>query len=804
MLPSRRSLVSWALALVAWTVAPPAQASWPHDPNSSNVPICTAANTQTGPTIVSDGAGGSIITWFDLRSGNFDIYAQRLSPTGVPLWAGNGVAICTAAGFQGSPTLVSDGVGGAIIAWHDQRSGNYDIYAQRVNAAGVTQWAANGVALCTATGDQQSPVVVPDGAGGAIVTWADARSGSNDIYAQRVSAAGVPQWVANGVAVCAAAGDQLAPTVATDGAGGVIATWWDFRAGNYDIYAQRVSASGVPQWTANGVAVCTAVNNQTSPVIVPDGANGAILAWQDVRGGSTADIYAQHLNPAGAALWTANGVAVCTAAGDQLIPSITTDGAGGAIVAWYDARNGSYDIYAQRVDAAGFPQWATDGVPVCTAAFNQEFPTLVPDGAGGVVATWEDARTGINFDLYAQRVNANGVTQWAANGVPICTAIGDQTAPSVLWDGTGGAVIAWQDARAGATDIYAQRVDRFGYLGDPSPVVTAVSDVPNDQGGRVKVSWTASYLDADPTYGIYDYRLWRSVPPASLTARMLLARGATTDPDRAASEGRLLVGPYGATSTAWELVATQPAGPLPAYSLVAPTTSDSLGSGNPRTAFMVQAQTGTYVGAPSWFSAPDSGYSVDNLPPVAPAPFTGAYSAGATQLHWGVNAEPDLAGYRLYRGSSAGFTPGPGNLIAAQPDTGFTDVGPAGSYYKLSAVDVHGNESGFALLSPTATTGLGGGAAPASLALAAPRPNPARAQALLTFTLPDAGPVTLAVYDMGGRRIRTVSAGPMEAGEHALPFDLRDTAGRRIPSGLYFVRLEVRGRTLMRRLAITE
>ena len=122
-----------------------------------------------------------------------------------------------------------------------------------------------------------------------------------------------------------------------------------------------------------------------------------------------------------------------------------------------------------------------------------------------------------------------------------------------------------------------------------------------------------------------------------------------------------------------------------------------------------------------WSSAPDSGYSVDNLPPVAPAPFTGNFSAGATHLHWGENREPDLAGYRLYRGSSAGFVPGPGNLIAAKPDTGYSDAGPAGNYYRLSAVDIHGNESGFALLTPANTSDVGGALAPKEIGRASCR-----------------------------------------------------------------------------------
>ena len=58
---------------------------------------------------------------------------------------------------------------------------------------------------------------------------------------------------------------------------------------------------------------------------------------------------------------------------------------------------------------------------------------------------------------------------------------------------------------------------------------------------------------------------------------------------------------------------------------------------------MVEARATTALSSPRWFSAPDSGYSVDNLPPAVPAPFTGQYVAGTASLHWNRNLEADLA-----------------------------------------------------------------------------------------------------------------------------------------------------------------
>ena len=185
------------------------------------------------------------------------------------LWVDNGNALCTVAGDQSSPQITSDGSGGAIVTWDDWRSWSYDIYAQRVNASGVVQWVADGVALCAATGDQEWPMITSDGAGGAIVTWDDDRSGSYDVYTQRVNASGVVQWAADGVVLCAATGTQQYPAITSDGAGGAIVTWEDWRSGsNSDVYAQRVPTGVADVSAAPTISTSLAQNipNPFNPV----------------------------------------------------------------------------------------------------------------------------------------------------------------------------------------------------------------------------------------------------------------------------------------------------------------------------------------------------------------------------------------------------------------------------------------------------------------------------------------------------------------------------------------------------------
>lgn len=804
-----------SLAVLLLLCLPPARvcAAWPHDPNM-NLPVSTAAGDQVAPRVVPDGAGGAILAWEDSRSGNKDIYVQRVSASGAPLWTAGGVALSTAAGDQVLPSMIPDGAGGAIVSWESNVGvGESDVYVQRVNAAGVPQWIANGVSLCSAPGFQHAPVIVSDATGGAVVAWADLRNASAlnntvDIYAQRVNAAGVPQWTTDGVALCTLPATRGDPRLAPDGAGGAVAAWSDHRDGvHFHVFAQRVNATGIPQWAADGVALCTLSTDQQSPAIVADGAGGAIVAWSDNRI-DAGDLFAQRLNAAGVAQWTPCGAPVCQFAGLQTLPVLVPDGASGAIVAWAEQRGADFDVFAQRLGADGIMKWPANGVTVTAAANTQFIPSMIPDGAGGAIVAWNDYRKGSEYDIYAQRVSPSGQTLWTLDGAAISTAFRDQsvleqgaTAPTSAWlasDGAGGAIIAWEDLRnGGSSDIYAQRIERFGLLGDPEPSIVQVKDVPNDQGGTVNIQWTASYLDVAPANPLDAYWIWRQVPTAA--AKAALERGAPLfDAHAAPRSGMIRLTAENAAVYYWEFVASQVAHGFTGYSYTASTLSDSVAGGNPYTRFMVEAEqtsTGRY-----WSSSPDSGYSVDNLAPATPAPFAGRFDAGVTRLHWGANREADFATYRLYRGDDPGFVPGPGNLVAALADTSYADASGRTYDYKLSAVDVHGNEGGFATALPEGTLDAPANRPVTQLSLGPAQPNPVSDGAVFRYALPHAAVVRLTLYDQQGRRVRELVNGPLAAGEHTARWDGHDHAGHAVPSGVYLCRLESEGRTLSRLL----
>jgi len=470
-------------------------AQWSGD-STVNTPVAVATGAQRANYIVSNGTGGAFITWTDGRAGNNDAYAQLINTSGDTLWAANGVALSATTGDQNNPVAVSDGSGGYIVAWWDTRGASYDIYAQRINSSGVVQWAANGIAICTAAGNQIYPMIVSDGSGGAIITWDDSRSGSSDVYAQRVNGNGDTSWAANGIPVCTATGNQTLPTLINDGSGGAIITWTDARGVNYDIYAQRINANGDTLWTKDGAVICAATAMQRNPAIVSDSAGGAIIAWEDRRSGSDWDIYAQRVDGSGVVQWTADGVIVVSTTDDQTIPVLVSDGSGGAIIAWSDFRSTyNADIYAQRLNSSGIRQWGSTGKGIVTLTSGQGSPAITIDGSGGAIITWDDSRNA-STDIYAQRVDGNGNALWNPGGINVCAATGDQdlgvgnnrNIRPIISDGSGGAIIIWTDPRSGSgNDVYAQWVGSTSVL--PVEMVSFAAVV---QGAAVALTWTTA------------------------------------------------------------------------------------------------------------------------------------------------------------------------------------------------------------------------------------------------------------------------------------------------------------------------
>jgi hypothetical protein len=193
-----------------------AHAAWPAD----GAPVCELPEIQKQPRIISDGAGGTITAWLDDRgSSGFALYAQRLDGSGNPYWTLNGVEVSDVySPDMQMGDMVPDGNHGAIIVWF--LAGESDVFVHKIDETGALPWGPGGTWF-TVTGQPDVIVTAPDGTGGVLLAWQTLLSIDHDVFAQRIDANGNEMWMTEGVPVFGLPGNELDPCIIADGSGGV-------------------------------------------------------------------------------------------------------------------------------------------------------------------------------------------------------------------------------------------------------------------------------------------------------------------------------------------------------------------------------------------------------------------------------------------------------------------------------------------------------------------------------------------------------------------------------------------------------
>ena len=430
----------------------------------AEIPVSTAIDGQFLPWVVNDGENGVIVMWEDYRTGkDWDVYAQRIDSAGKTRWELNGLAICKADRNQRRLRMIQDDRY-AIVVWNDRRDrSNWDIYAQAVDLDGEILWQADGIPVCVNSADQSTQAILSDGTGGAICVWEDERRSSEfqDLYIQRISPTGEPMWEVDGIPVFPSESLQSDPILVRDGMNGFYIVWWDVIG--YDAWhlmAYRLSLDAKPLWDAP-ILISPMEGMQGEPRVIADSEGGIIVLWQEYENFINDQLYAQRIAPDGSKMWREDGIPVCTAPGIQKHASVVSDGSGGFIAVWRDERDVYSDLYAQRVRADGTLVWEKDGIPICTAGGHQDKPFIVQTEKDRFFVAWLDYREDFGAEskdaIYGQQIDLLGALLWEEVGVPISISNGEHHPPFVVAIGEGEWVVVWSNMQADKGDIYLER-----------------------------------------------------------------------------------------------------------------------------------------------------------------------------------------------------------------------------------------------------------------------------------------------------------------------------------------------------------
>lgn len=742
--------------------------------------------SQVGTGVATDVSGNVIITGSLYGTADFgggpltsagqnDVYVAKFDVNGHHLWSRQ----FGDADPQLGRSVAVDGSGNIIVAGSMQGSvdfgggpltsaGGYDIFVAKFDADGNHLWSQR-----FGDGSQEEGYsVAVDASGNVVVTgWF---GGSVDFGGGMLTGAGLDDAF---VAKFGPSGDhiwshgfgdgttQRGFDVATDASGNVIATGYfqgsvDFgggllaSAGGKDIYVAKYDANGSHLWSQQfGDAV-----DQSGQGVVCDASGNVIVTGLfesavdfgggPLTNGGDVDAFAVKFGPNGDHLWS-NGFG---GASNQSGARVDTDALGNVVVVGNFA--GSVDFGGGLLTSAG-------NSDIFVATFDSNGNHLWSDGFGD-----ENAQAGM--DVAAD-----------ASGNIIATGFYTGTV-----DFGGGPLMS---TGSGDVDMY---LVKFSY----SPLVASITDIGNDQGRTVRITFERSGRDvAGSTQPIVQYEAYRRIDPLPSSSVQEIANS-EPHPGTLSAQSALLAG--------WDYVGAIPARGDHEYSMIAPTLADStIAQGMHYSVFFIRAATAQPL--VFYASAPDSGYSVDNLAPGVPTNFGAAYHVASVELDWDDAPEADFRFFRIYRGTDPAFVPSPENLIHETADSGWTDhVASSWIYrYKIASLDHSGNESE-AVAPALVTSAAEDDVVPARTALLGAVPNPFNPATKVAFELDAAGPVRLTVYDTAGRLVATLLDGSRVAGRHEVIWDGRDAAGRMSAAGVYLYRFEAGDHTETKRMAL--
>jgi hypothetical protein len=809
-----------------------------------------AGQVQANPDIAACDAGTFLCVWVDSRFGNRDIFGVALDTLGIPLSPNLRISQDLAAEDQFAPRVTPVGPDRYLVVWGDGRDGKGEIFGSYLTSTGAPiggnqRISADPVPTGSHQGDPDA-AAAPDGR--TLVAWVDGREGvtfgsTSDIYGQWLDGGGAP--IGGNFKINDTVGPMVAsnPTV-SGGSNGFVVGWIDRRRPGDpgDVWVQRFAFGGAPIGGNVMVNDDPAGGDQRFMTSCA-GANGAMLFWEDLRGGLGLDS-----NVEGARVpWNgdppgANFRVNVVPNGRQGNPGVAWDGLEASVVVWEDLRRGSSDIFALPVLEDGTPRGADAQLNDDAAPFDQRRPRL-GGGNGRYLATWIDLRS-IGSDLYAQWVTAAGARDgpnqliWdddftnrpvestsavAPNGTALAAVqvtraadageirgfllqnlglgptksfwISDllpsaQSSPaaSATADGVG---VVWLDSRDGRVRVYGQRFDLLGermganhavLLADPADPVYALALVADPAGG-----FWLTYAEGASA----QQRLWL----VSLDAE-LLARGP------AAPVGNAIAGTKAGPS-----IGVAPSGRVEVVWLG--DGADGLGqsyfqafdptSGGPGI-FSPAIELGT-PGPAVAHASPSIASGNDATAVVWAARFQGDWGIWMQRIRDGLTPLASAARVDQDLLSTDQLDPSAGLDAAGNVLIIWTDARSISS-----GTDILGRVLHFATTAvaepPPAPPPIPAAPPPAQMRVGLARPNPF----ILGLGVPlelsprAADGLRITVRDAQGRPIRRIHNGPFPVTFTTVTWDGRDDRGRRVPSGVYWIDIQGGGERHARRV----
>jgi hypothetical protein len=463
--------VGFSCAIALLTVSVSAQ--WPTDPDS-NLIISDQSGAQTIPKIAVTSDGGYYSTWYSNASGNYDMYMQCADSAGVLRWNQNGLRISNHPQdtWLTDYDLTVDNQNNAIVVFNDIRTGgDWDIYAYKISPEGNFLWGADGLAISNNAVAEYDPKVAVTTAGNVVVSW----QADDTVCLRKVNTTGQDIWNPAIKKFQSEFGLSF-PRITPSNNDGVILLYLMALAGGWwppkNLYVVKFDSAGNSVWPNDTVAVSNAggLGPQMRPVISHDGSGGAYCYWYDSRDNNL-HAYAQHIKSDGSAAWQTDGVLLSSAfARLQGPPSLVRMATSTDVLIFFPVSNMNQDhdgITGQRIDTLGNCVWGSEGIELVPLGSPSLSAIAALPQSDGAIVTYKQSPDDVNNCLVkAIKVDGDGQPLWPVSPTILSSFLSPKGYLASDINLREQVIVVWQDSRNDANgDIYMQNVNTDGSLG---------------------------------------------------------------------------------------------------------------------------------------------------------------------------------------------------------------------------------------------------------------------------------------------------------------------------------------------------
>lgn len=472
---------------------------WVNDP-SSNTKLVIDPSDPINLTALSDLTGGAYVLWEDTKgTQSKDIYYIRFDKNGEVSFRADGKAVSTRIGVKENPLAVIEPYGNAIVLWRGKEKNSFELYAQKLSKSGLRLWQNEGIQLTDSRVEKTDYSLRVDKKGFVHVSYISKSGSTSGRYSVKFLSINP-----NGKILSDSlkgnlynSNNLLSETeVVPDNKDGRFIFWLENQNNKTLLKAQYINSAGTKMWGNQPVTISKENGNVLNYTVGKLGNSIYVaMAYQ----GTSKIVYQNLINDKGVFLWGKDGKLLTYQKGSQINPQFAFIDSS-VVVSWTNEFEKRKDVFIQRFDAKGNRLWGNNGKRITNVKGNQFGQRIVSNQKDGIIIAWIDKRdNNTPANLFIQKLDTKGRFQWDSSAVMIASSRKtEKSYLNLIPDLDGGAIAVFKGSNNKVNDIYGQKIFNTGTYA--SQMLGFNLEERNDS---IKISWYAANESEGTTYNIY-------------------------------------------------------------------------------------------------------------------------------------------------------------------------------------------------------------------------------------------------------------------------------------------------------------